>query len=731
VLKKQCLFIIFACSFANTDLYASWNNPYPHKESQENILYSVFYKRPKFLDPARSYDNSEYQFLAQIYEAPLQYHYLYRPYQLEPQTLTQMPIVSSYNKAGQIISNSGASSKANIERLIDQEIAYTEYRLTLQKGILFQPHPALAKDDNGQYRYHSLTTAQTRSIKTLNDLPHTGTREMTAHDYLYQIKRIANPASHSPINGLMKGYIVGLKELSDRLKERTIKTGETESSYVDLRQYPLSGVTVHNDYELSIRIKGQYPQFIYWLGMPFFAPMPWEAERFYAQPGFAENNINLNWYPIGTGPYMLTENNPNLRMVLAKNPNFRGQAYPSKGEADDKENGLLNDAGKTVPFIEKVIFNLEKESIPYWNKFLQGYFDSSGISSDSFDNAISFSASGEINLTEEMKAKGIQLNTVVDTSIFYMGFNMLDPIVGGKSERARLLRQAISIAIDQEEYISIFRNGRGIPGQSPIPPEIFGHQEGEKGINPYVYEWKNGKAKRKSIEQAKQLLAQAGYTNGIDQKNNKPLTLYYESIDSGAGSKSRLNWLRKQFEKINIQLVIRATDYNRFREKMSNGNAQIFNLGWNADYPDPENFLFLLHGPQGKVKYKGANAANYSNPEFNRLFDQMKNMTNSPERQDIINQMLEIVRYDAPWSFGFNPKTFSLKHSWYKNSKPFIMSSTGTLKYRRINTEERNRAREAWNQPIVWPVALLLIFTALLIIPAIMAYRRYERSRAL
>ena len=48
-----------------------------------------------------------------------------------------------------------------------------------------------------------------------------------------------------------------------------------------------------------------------------------------------------------------------------------------------------------------------------------------------------------------------------------------------------------------------------------------------------------------------------------------------------------------------MQLAVRATDWNRFQEKIRKGNVQIF-LGWNADYPDPENFLFLLHGAQSK-----------------------------------------------------------------------------------------------------------------------------------
>jgi ABC-type oligopeptide transport system substrate-binding subunit len=100
----------------------------------------------------------------------------------------------------------------------------------------------------------------------------------------------------------------------------------------------------------------------------------------------------------------------------------------------------------------------------------------------------------------------------------------------------------------------------------------------------------------------------------------KPLVLYLDTTDRGPGDKPRFDWLRRQFGKLNVQLEIRGTDYNRFQEKVRKGNAQIFYWGWNADYPDPENFLFLLHGPQGKVKSQGENASNWVNPEFDRLF---------------------------------------------------------------------------------------------------------------
>ncbi|MCB1861164.1 MAG: ABC transporter substrate-binding protein, partial [Gammaproteobacteria bacterium] len=459
------------------------------------------------------------------------------------------------------------------------------------------------------------------------------------------------------------------------------------------------------------------------------APMPWEAEAFYAQPGLEKRNISLNWYPLGSGPFMLEENNPNLRMVLSANPNFHGETYPAEGEPGDREQGLLEDAGKRLPLIERAFFSLETESIPYWSKFLQGYYDTSGIASDSFDQAVQFSAQGELSLTDSMVEKGIRLNTAVTSSVFYLGFNMLDPVVGGAAESARLLRLAISIAMDYEEYISIFNNGRGVAAQGPIPPGIFGSRSGVEGVNRYVYELQGEKIQRKGIEQARELLKQAGYPEGRDLKTGKALILYYDTTSSGPDGKARLNWMRKQFAKLGIQLVIRASDYNRFQEKMRDGTGQIFMWGWNADYPDPENFLFLLYGPNGKVEHGGENAANYSNAEFDKLFVQMKNMDNSAQRQLIIDRMVEIVRREAPWAWGFFPQAFSLSHAWYGNVKPNLMANN-TLKYKSLDAGLREQKRAQWNPPVVWPLLLLVAVLIVSAVPAVRLYRRRERSAA-
>lgn len=694
---------------------APWNNPHPPEAAAGNNTFSSFAERPKHLDPARSYSSNEWAFISQIYEPPLQYHFLRRPYELVPLTLEAMPEITLRAKDGQALPSDTPAA----------EVAFTDYRLHVRRGIRYQPHPAFARDADGGWRYWPAEPALLDRVRRLADFPQTDSRELVAADYAYQIKRLAMPANHSPIAGVMGKHILGFADYA-----ATVTAAAPDAdAWIDLRAHPLAGVTVNDRYTLTIRLEGVYPQFIYWLAMNFFAPMPWEVERFYAQPGLAERNIKLDWYPVGTGPYMLTENNPNLRMVLERNPYFRGEPYPQDGEPGDAAAGLLRDAGQAMPFIDRAVYSLEKEAIPRWNKFLQGFYDSSGISSDSFDQVIQFGAGGEPALTPEMQTRGVTLNTAVETSIFYLGFNMLDPVVGGDSERARLLRRAISIALDMEEFVAIFRNGRGLPAQGPLPPGIFGHREGEPGINPHVYRWNGQAAERRSLAEARELLAQAGYPGGRDPQTGAPLLLNYDNAATGPESKALMNWYRKQLDGLGIQLVIRSTDYNRFQEKMRNGSAQIFSWGWNADYPDPENFLFLLYGPNGKVEHRGENAANYANPAFDRLFEQMKNLPNGPQRQALIDRMVEMVQRDAPWVWGFYPKAFGLHHAWYRNTKPHLMANN-TLKYRAVDGPLRERQQQAWNPPVLWPLGVLAGALVLVTLPAVRTFRRRQRGTA-
>ena len=693
---------------------AVWNNPYAPGDDGQRIFYTSFDTRPKHLDPVQSYSENEASLLFQIYEPPLQYHYLKRPYTLMPAAARELPQVSYYDARGRPLGPEAAA----------EAVAMSVYEIRIAAGIRYQPHPAFALDAQGQPVYAQLTRADLRDKNRLSDFALTGTRELSAADYVYQIKRLAHPRLHSPILELMSDYIIGLRELSVRLRQAD--ADKSKSAWLDVGAYPLAGVELVDRYTYRIRIKGKYPQFAQWLAMTFFVPVPVEVERFYAQPGMAEKNLTLDWYPVGTGPYMLTDNNPNARMVLERNPNYRGETYPCSGEPEDAQAGLLKDCGKRLPFIDKIVFVREREAIPYWNKFLQGYYDASGVASDNFDQAVQMVSQADVTVSDAMRERGIRLQTAVTPTNRYAGFNMLDPVVGGSSERARKLRLAISIAIDEEEHISIFLNGRGVPAMGPVPPGLFGYRDGRTGINPYVYDWVDGQARRKSVDAAKQLLAEAGYPNGRDASSGEPLVIHLDTTAGGVGDKAQIDWLQKQLAKIDLQLVVRSTDYNRFQDKMRLGTAQLFYWGWNADYPDPENFLFLFQSQQAKAKTMGENAANYANPQYDALYERMKGMADGPERQAVIDRMVDLLRHDAPWIFGYFDKEYALFHSWVGNEKPGKIIRS-RFKYLDIDTSLRQKLRRQWNRPVFWPLLGLLLLGLLLVLPALAYYRRRER----
>jgi len=708
--------LLLLLAFFLSTLYGSiWNSPYSQERRETNTLFSSFDLPYKHLDPVISYSKVESTILSQIYEPVVAYNYLKRPYVLEPLTIKTMPkIIYLDENLTEVAKNSN-------------KVEYSRYIFSLRDDIYYQNHPCFAKEKNGKLLYGSLTQKHLEEIETLSDFKKHPTRKLQASDYTYAIKRMALRQNHSPILDIMQTYIVGLEDFSKNITAIAEKQKKSNLP-LNLKNYKIAGVKVVDRYTFYITIHGKYPQFLYWMGMNFFAPVPWEADLFFQQKGLIAKNLTLDTSPVGTGAYYMAQYNPSKLLKLVKNPNFHTNYYPS---LDSKEiinshisKELLKDSGKKLPFIDEIIYSMEKETIPLWNKFLQGYYDASGIGSDTFDQAVKVSATGDMGLTKEMKERGIKLKSSIEPSIFYLAFNMADPVVGGYGTAAKKLRQAISIAQNEEEYISIFANERGIAAQSPIPPGIFGHIEGEEGTNLFVYDYIDAQRVRKSLDEAKKLLAEAGYPNGISEKSGKALVLYYDTT-AGSNQKALMDWRRKQFAKLGIQLVIRSTDYNRFQDKVRQGKVQLFSWGWNADYPDPENFLFLLYGKNAAITTDGAgiNSSNYNNPEYNRLFDEIKNMENSPLRLAKIKKMVTILQEDAPWVWGFHPKKMALYHSWLHNVLPHAMSDN-TLKYKRIDKAQRLKKQELWNAPAFLPIIPLTLFPLL---GAYLLYRSYKK----
>lgn len=708
------------------------NSPYAAGAETKNVLYTAFTQRsPKYLDPARSYSTDETPYTYNIYEPLYGYHYLKRPYELIPRTALQVAEPVYVDQQGNKL---GADAAA-------KDIAESIYDIPLRKGIQYQPHPVFAREIDGRYSYWPLAPEQLKDKFVMSDFAQQGSRELTAHDYVYAIRRLASPRVASPIFSTLAQHVVGMKEYGVRLREidmelrKDVAVGSRDLPWLDLRSAGFSGVEALDEYTLRIRVKGLYPQFKYWLAMTFVAPVPWEADRFYSQPGMAQRNLTLNNWPVGTGPYMLTESIQNRRHVLARNPNFRGEPYPCEGEPTDGAKGLLADCGKMTPFIDRIVFNIEKESIPLQGKFMQGYYDVPQVDRGDTGVAMLVAASDSTEKAALYAKHGIQLPTTVEAQMQYFGFNWRDPIVGRgdtpeQQVRNRKLRQALSIAFNWEEYVAIFQNDQAQVAYGPVPPGILGYQSGPSGINPVVYDVVDGKPRRKSLDQARRLLAEAGYPNGRHVTTGEPLVLYFDSASGAGGSSPTLDWMRRQFAQIGVQLDIRSTDYNRFQEKMARGVAQMYMWGWVADYPDAENFLFLLYGPNVKAEKGGENASNYVNPEYDALFEKMRDLPDGPEKEKVIAQMTKIVQEDAPWMFGLFPKSGGAFQQWVGNAKPTQMVRN-TLQYMKIDSDLRSKKIAEWNPPIWWPLLLLVGLVGLLVWPAWRVLRQQAQQNAM
>jgi ABC-type transport system substrate-binding protein len=714
-------------------LAACNNSPWPDSAASSNTIYSAMIENtPRHLDPTASYWSNDTLVTYQVYEPLYGYHFLKRPFELVPKAAEKVVQPRYVDKDGQPLPDDAPA----------EQVHESVYDVPIKKGILFQPHAAFAKDEQGTYRYHAMKPGEVGGRVSPLEFEHTGTRELVAEDFVYAVKRHATTRITTPIYGIFAEYVAGLKEYGDLIKAEDAKLRQgldpasLDKPFLDFRRWPLAGATAPEKHLLRLRIKGKYPQWKYWMQMTFLAPVPWEADAFYAQPGLAERGITLDQYPVGTGPYMLTEFVKDRRIVMVKNPNFRGEPYPCDGSEADKAKGLLADCGKTMPFVDSIVAVVEREGTPRRNKFRDGHYDVEVF--ERTDTGVDYTV--EAQDSEEVHAKyaqrGFLFNKYSDVTNWIVGFNMLDPQVGrgetpDRREKNRKLRQAVAIAIDWEEYAKVFPKKGGQTAMGPLPPGIPGSREGTpEGLNPHTHRWVDGKPVRRSLQEAKTLLAEAGYPNGRDAKTGKPLVINYDVYYPPTPErKPEMDWMVRQFAKIDIQLDLRATDNNQFQDKIRKNKHQFYWLGWLADYPDAENFLFLLYGPNAKSVSDGENTANYQNPEFDQLFVQLKSLDDGPDKQAVIDKMVKIVQDDAPWSMGFYPWSSVAAQKWVHNVNPaLLIRDTG--KYMRLDIAQRQASLAAWNRPIWWPFLALLAVVVALALAVRSHFRNRERMNA-
>ena len=457
-------------------------------------------------------------------------------------------------------------------------------------------------------------------------------REVKAADFVYSVKRMADERNRTTGWWIYEGKIVGLDEFR---KRSGALPPLPDSLYPDLYDAPVEGLRALDDTTLQLTLTKAYPYFKYILAMPYAALVAREAVDRYG--------VEFMNHPVGTGPFVLREWRRGLRLVFERNPGYRHGVYPSEGSREDSLRGLLADAGKALPFVDRVEIGIFEESQPMWLNFLRGYLDRvPTIPKDNYEQVVA----SDRSLREGLGVKGLTLIPKEELDLTYVFFNMEDPVLG----RHKKLRQAMALAYDIETVIKLFYNGQAVRAVSPIPPGLFGYDSAYK--NPYA---------RYDVEKARTLLAEAGFPGG------KGLPEFEYLTQSNTTSRQMGEHFIQDMAAIGLKIRLAAVTWPEFIDRMKRKKGQIVGAAWGADYPDPENFLQLLYGPNASP---GENSANYKNAEYDKLYRAMAVMADTPERLAIIRRMQDILAEDAPWIVNTHRLRLTLSYDWLGNFKP-------------------------------------------------------------
>ncbi len=442
-------------------------------------------------------------------------------------------------------------------------------------------------------------------------------RELVAEDFVYSIKRHADSKNQSTGWWLYDGKIKGLNEWRTKYEKLP------EANYDEV----VEGIQALDKYTLQFKLAKVFPQFLYALAMPFSYVVPREAVTKYGK-----EFIN---HPVGTGPYVLPVFDQGKRLVFTKNPTFREKFYPSDASPEFKH--MLADAGKKLPLVDKIVVDVIVESQPAWLKFNKGEVDYLSIPKDNYSTTI-------VNnqLSKEMTDKGVSLSITPGLDVYFYGFNFDHKIFQNIN-----LRRAMSLAFDQKLMNELFYNNTGVPAESVAPPGVAGNDPAFK--NP----WKGP-----NLELAKKHLALAGYPEG---KGLPEITL---DTFSSTSARQKAEFFQKQMEKIGIKIKVVGNLSPELQAKIKKRSVMMIDYGWIGDYPDTENFLQIFYGPNSSP---GANSANYNNPEFNKMYENVAKMQNTPERTALYEKAVQYLTNEVVVIFTVHTQTYMLKQKWIKN----------------------------------------------------------------
>ena len=441
-------------------------------------------------------------------------------------------------------------------------------------------------------------------------------RELVANDFVYTFKRLMDPKVRSPWQSIVDKKIVGLDDLADNAK----KGGTFD---YDAK---VTGLEVVDSHTLRIRLVDTDYNFGYILAMPATSAQAREV---------VEGYDDSNSHPVGTGPYVMKKWVRGSKITLEAYSNYRPVAWDFQPSSDPYDKKLIAEMkGKRIPQIGVIEFSVMEEGQSRWLAFQDGQLDYLNIPQEFTPKALN----GE-QLAPDLAKQGFRLQRLVDPDLTYTAFNFRDPVVGGMAKEKIALRRAIIMAIDIDEEIKVVRRGQAVAARTPIPPGVVGYNPNYKSSVKY------------DPALAAKLLDQFSYKKGADGyrtlPDGKPLVIRMATETNSINRDINEQW-QKSMDRIGLRMEFVPQKFSDNYRAAKACQLQMWGQAWTADYPDGENFMQLLYGPNTGQSNNGC----YQSAAFDKLYATARKLPDSPERNKLYEQMARQMEADSAWRLG-------------------------------------------------------------------------------
>ena len=441
-------------------------------------------------------------------------------------------------------------------------------------------------------------------------------RELTAEDFVYSIKRLIDPKIRSPWAFLVEGKLLGLDEVAEEAK----KTGKFDYD----RKVP--GIEAVDRHTIRFRLKDTD------YNLPYIhAHEPTSAVAREVIEKYGESDGRALANPVGTGPYRLAKWVRSSKILLEANPHYRGFTW-NFASSDPADAALVREMkGKAMPQVGRVEISIIEEDQARLLAFQGDEVDLMNMEGPLAPKVLDGGT-----LRPEMKAKGVKLSRIVDPELSYTYWNMTDPVVGGLAKEKVALRRAMAMSYNVDDEIRVIRNGQAIAARYPVPPGVVGHDPA----------WKGGIAYDPAGANA--LLDKFGYKRGADGwrtlPDGKPLVVRLSSRPDTLGRQQDELW-KKSLDAIGVRMDVHKDKFPELLKAEKQCKLQMRVASWIADYPDGDNFMQLLYGPNTNQ----SNNACARIPEFDKLYARTQKMPPGPERDKLYQEMTRVIEAYAPW----------------------------------------------------------------------------------